>query len=64
MICPVCLKEITPEVLSNCRVPKCPNTTPVNTSGKVNQLFRVDGNGFEVENINLNETLGDLYFPS
>lgn len=64
MICPKCHKELTPYVIEQCKVLQCPNKDQVNTSGKVNQLFVIDGNGFEVDNISINKTLGDLYFPS
>ena len=49
MICPKCQKDVTPLVLEQCRILTCPNKEPTNTSGKVNQLFKVDGNGFEVD---------------
>lgn len=51
MICPRCNLDLTPLVLDQCRVLSCPNKKPVNTSGKVNTLFVVEGSGFAIEDI-------------
>lgn len=48
-ICSKCQKELTQEVITTCKVLTCPNKEPSNTSGKVNHLFKVEGNGFEVD---------------
>ena len=63
MLCPKCLKELNLTVLDQCKVLQCPNKEPVNTSGKVNQLFTVMGSGFEVDNTSIHESLKTLYFP-
>lgn len=49
MKCPKCSREIVNPAETICRVPSCPTTEPVNTSGKIRSLFTVDGNGFEIE---------------
>lgn len=46
--CPKCYKEIIDPTTTICRVPSCPTTEPVNTSGKIRELFTVDG-GFAIE---------------
>lgn len=47
-ICPRCEREIIDPATTICRVPSCPTTEPVNTSGKIRQLFSVDV-GFAIE---------------
>ena len=48
-ICIKCGEPLNEVVISACGRLNCPNKEPVNTSGKVGQLFVVGGNGFEVD---------------
>lgn len=64
MICPKCQQEYTQDLLPECRIPTCAITEPLNTSGKVSQLFNISGNGFTIDNISMTDMLTDLYFYS
>lgn len=49
--CVKCNKELASAIISECQL-LCPNKPLVNTSGKVTQLFFIDGDGFSIEPIN------------
>jgi hypothetical protein len=49
--CRKCGLPLTPEVIVACGRLTCPNKQRSNTSGKVDQLFVVDGEGFAIDGV-------------